>query len=241
MIYQNGAEALPPDQLGEIRFQSRPEAVAERLREAILSGALKPGERLIEQKLAARFHVGQPTLREALKDLEFQGFVRKAPKKATYVTYLSGEDFQKILEVRLALETLAIFRAVRNLTPGVVEELEQCVRGMESSARQLDLASFHKNDMQFHRRIWDLAGNEHLGAALERVAFGLFAFVLLQRQTGNGNEFIASAAQHKRILEGLRTGDANIARQAFLEHTVRYWNEYHHVSVGIEYCRPDQP
>lgn len=233
MIYQSGAEHRTPDHLGEIKFQSRPEAVAEKLREAILSGALKPGERLIEQKLAARFRVGQPTLREALKDLECQGFVRKSPKKATYVTHLTADDFRKILEVRLALETLAVGRAATNLTQAAAVELEDCVGGMESAARDFDLATFHKSDLRFHRRIWDLTGNEHLGTALERVAFGLFAFVLLQRQSGDWGQFLAAAEQHKGILEGLRTGDANIARQAFLEHTVRFWNEYHHVSVGV--------
>jgi len=234
MIYQSGHEDLSCDPLGEIRFQSRPEAVAEKLREAILSGSLKPGERLIEQKLAARFRIGQPTLREALKDLELQGFVRKSPKKATYVTHLTEDDFRNMLEVRLALETVAVGRAADNMTPAAVDELEECVRGLESAARTFYLPAFHRSDLLFHRKLWDLAGNEHLSMALERVAFVLFAFVLLQRDSQNGNnDFVASVEQHKRILEGLRTGDSLLARQAFFEHTVRFWSEYHHVSVGV--------
>ncbi len=214
-----------------IRFQSRPAAVAEQLRKAILTGGLKPGDRLVEQRLAARFGIGQPTLREALKELEMQGFVRKTSQKHTHVTKLSKKDFGEILEVRLALEALAVDRAARRLTPDALAQIEHCADEMESAARRFDLVTFHRNDLLFHRRIWDLAGNEHLGIALERIAFGLFAFVLVQRHDDEGNEFRASATQHKRILDGLRSADPRIARQAFLESTVWFWREYHDIEV----------
>src|SRR5690242_3873992 len=123
MIYQ------PVDSLA-VRFQSRPEAVAEQLRNAILTGSLKPGDRLVEQKLAARFGIGQPTVREALKELEMQGFVRKSSRKHTHVTQLTREDYRKMLEVRLALEPLAIRRAAKSLLKDTEEELEQYVRAM---------------------------------------------------------------------------------------------------------------
>src|SRR5712692_11480047 len=98
--------ALPPtdfsDEVRPIIVQSAPQAAAEAIREAITVGRLKGGQRLVEQKLAASLGIGQPTLREALKELEFQGFVRKSPKKGTYVTELTPEDFRKIQEVRMA-------------------------------------------------------------------------------------------------------------------------------------------
>lgn len=218
--------------LGGIRFQSRPEAVAEQLRQAILTGALKPGCRLLEHQLAARFGIGQPTLREALKDLELQGFVRKTSKKHTHVTQLTNQDFRQLLEVRMSLEALAIDRAARRLTPTAARELEGFVEAMASAAARLDLVKFHNNDLLFHRKIWDLTGNDHLGLALERVAFGLFAFVLVQRRAEDGSDVRAAAGQHKRILEGLRSGDPNVAREAFLENTARFWRDYHGIDVG---------
>lgn len=214
-----------------IRFQSRPEAVAAQLRHAILTGGLKPGDRLVEQKLAARFGIGQPTLREALKDLELEGFVRKTSKRHTLVTRLTKEDYRQILEVRLALEALAIDRAARRLTGEATRDLEKCVEAMEAAAGRVDLAAFHQNDLDFHRRLWELAGNQHLALALERVAFGLFAFVLVERNGDDGAEFRASALQHKGILKGLCSGDPKVARAAFLEETIRFWREYHEVEV----------
>lgn len=239
MIYQRGLERGGlHDRLGEIRFQSRPDAIAEKLREAIMSGALKPGDRLIERKLAARLGVGQPTLREGLRILELQGFVRKRMTKGSYVTQLTGEDFRKILEVRLALEVLAIERAAVRLTAAAAADLTRCVKAMEHAARKFDLAGFHRYDLRFHRRIWELADNEYLGIALERVAFGLFAFVLLQRQPDATNEFLASADQHQRILDGLRTGDSTVARKDFVASTLKFWGEYHHVNLDVTLDRP---
>jgi DNA-binding GntR family transcriptional regulator len=212
--------------------RSLPDVVAQKLREAILSGALKPGERLLEQKLAANFGIGQPTLREALRELELQGFVRKkAPKKGTYVTRLSKEDFRNILEVRMTLEARAIERAAVNWNTEAEAELRRIVEAMEHSAQVFDLASFHKSDIQFHQRIWDLTGNEYLGIALERVAFGLFAFVLLQRPQESRNEFLAAAQQHREIFEGLCSRDPKIAREMFIRSTSRFWSEWHQVHV----------
>src|SRR5262245_50158621 len=129
--------------LSGVQVRSLPAAVAERLREAILAGVLKPGERLIEQKLAGRFGIGQPTLREALKELDLQGFVRKvAPNKGTYVTRLNQEDFRKILEVRMALEVVAIGKAANHWNGQISHELGSIVTRMEAAARKFDLATF---------------------------------------------------------------------------------------------------
>jgi DNA-binding GntR family transcriptional regulator len=217
--------------LARMRFPSLPEAVAQKLRDAILAGQLKPGERLVEQKLAASLGIGQPTLREALKELEFQGFVRKSPKKGTYVTELTTEDFRKIQEVRMALEVVAIEKAAANVTDAALRQLDDLVKTMRSAAQKFDLATFHKSDLAFHRIVWNLTGNEYLGLALERVAFGLFAFVLLQREPSAANEFIASAEQHARIVGGLRTRHPSRARQAFIESTMAFWEKYHQVEV----------
>jgi len=228
------AEISPPQGLRRLRSRSIPEEAAQLLRDAIIAGQLKPGERLVEQKLAASLGIGQPTLREALKELEYQGFVRK---KGTYVTQLTKEDFRQILEVRMTLEVLAIEHAARNMSKEEAQELEEIVRGMESSAQKFDLSAFHKGDLAFHRKVWDLAGNPYLQLALERVAFGLFAFVLLHRDPDSNKEFLASGKQHRQILAGLRSGDPGQARKAFVQSTLKFWKEYHQVGLDEESIR----
>jgi DNA-binding GntR family transcriptional regulator len=214
-----------------LRMKSLPESVAEQMREAILGGQLKPGERLVEQKLATLFGIGQPTVREALKELEYQGFVRKLPNRATYVTDLSTSEMAKMFEVRMALETLAIEKATRNLTPGGLDELQRHLAALDKAAQRMDLSVFHQSDVAFHRVIWDLTGNEHLGTALDRIAFALFAFVLL-KQRDTKESYAASVRQHEQIVAGLATGDPAEATRIFQESTVGYWRQYRHVQIG---------
>lgn len=210
--------------LSAVHMLSVSGAVALKLRKAILDGELKPGERLIEQKLARRFGIGQPTLREALKELEYQGFVRKLPKRGTYVTELSQEDIRKMFEVRMALESVAVYQAAQNLTQTAVHELEEILRSMELAAQKMDLAAYHRTDLAFHTRIWDLSGNEYLRLALERAAFGLFAFVML-RDKDNPSSYSGALEQHRSILRGLCSRDPNLARVTFFESTCKHWKE----------------
>ncbi len=215
----------------KVSYESLPEKIAWRIRRAILAGDLKPGERLIEQKLAAQLDVGQPTLREALKELEIQGFVRKIPNKGTYVTELSKEDYKKNIEVRMTLEVLAVGHASTNLTDKAVLVLEQSVEEMERAAHNMDLQTFHESDLLFHRTIWELADNEYLCLALERITFHLFAYVLLQRPNDVENEFLAAVEQHRQILAGLVSRDPQVARSAFVKATTKFWGEQHRVYV----------
>lgn len=220
--------ALSMSGLRPVKLKSLPESVAEQMREAILRGRLKPGERLVEQKLAALFGIGQPTVREALKELEYQGFIRKLPNRASYVTDMSDSDLEKMFEVRMALETVAIEKATRNLTPAALAALRKHLAAMDKAARSIDLSAFHQSDIAFHRVIWDLTENEHLGAALDRVAFALFAFVLL-KQRKTKESFTASVNQHEKIVQGLATHDPAEASRVFQESTISYWHQYRHL------------
>src|SRR5437773_9826223 len=135
-------EAL--EKLSPVRRPSLPEAVAQKLRDAILVGQLKPGDRLVEQKLAGSLGIGQPTLREALKELEFQGFVRKSPKKGTYVTKVTLDDFRKIQQVRMALEVVAIEKAAVNMTATALAEVARLVAVMRRAGRKFDVGAVYK-------------------------------------------------------------------------------------------------
>jgi len=192
---------------------------------------LKPGERLIEQKLADVFGIGQPTIREALKELEYQGFVRKLPNRATYVTDLSPSDMQKMFEVRMALETLAVERAARNITPSGLANLRQHLQAMARAAEIFDLSSFHQSDVAFHRALWKISGNEHLSATLDRITFALFAFVLLKHHDVKDG-YAAAVKQHQQILNAIATQDPAKASRIFQEVTVGYWRTYRRLPLA---------
>ena len=224
--------AVPKSTLEPLAVRSTVQAAAEWLRDSIMRGDLKPGDRLVEHKLAAALGIGQPTLREALKELELQGFVRKTPKKGTRVTKLTKDDFRDILEVRMALESVAIERAAVRLDADQLAALRACVDGMEVAAGRFDLAEFHRHDVEFHSVLWGAADNDYLSLALERTAFGLFAFVLLQRQPEAASEFLSAVKQHRTILEGLESGKPETARRVFVDSTLEFWNANHDLDAS---------
>ena len=213
---------------GRLHIQTAPEAAAQALREAIISGELRGGDRIVEQKWAGRLGIGQPTLREALNELVHQGLLRKLPQRGTYVAQLSPEDYRLIQEVRIPLETIAVGKAAQNLTPEAEEELSALVTSMTgTSMAPTEVKNFHDCDVAFHRKIWDLAGNPYLRDTLESISFRLFVFSVVGRWAGNPKAFgerIAAVQQHLAILEGLRSRNSETARRVFVKHTVEYWN-----------------
>jgi len=213
---------------GALMIQSAPQAAAQAIREAIISGTLRGGDRIVELKWATLLGIGQPTLREALQELEHQGLVRKFQQRGTYVTQLSPEDYRLIQEVHIPLEAIAVGKAAENLTPEAEKELTTIVNAMAGQGmNDLDVKNFHDCDVAFHRKIWELAGNEYLRDALEAITFRLFVFSVVGRWPDNPNalsERLAAVQEHLGILEGLRTRDKNLARQAFVKQTVQYWN-----------------
>ncbi|MBN9615278.1 MAG: hypothetical protein BGO25_02450 [Acidobacteriales bacterium 59-55] len=226
----------PKSNTGQLNIPTAPQAAAQAIRESIISGELSGGDRIIEQKWAARLGIGQPTLREALNELTHQGLLRKVPARGTYVTQLSPEDYRLIQEVRIPLEAIAIGKAAENLTPEADAELTALVAAMTGTGMAAtDVRHFHDCDVAFHRRIWELAGNEYLRDTLEAVTFRLFVFSVVGRWPGNSNalnERIAAVQQHLSILEGLRSRNKQIARQVFIKQTVHYWNTQYGLEIN---------
>ena len=192
-----------------------------------------PGSASSNRNSRLGFGIGQPTVREALRELEIQGFVRRLHNRGTYVTQLSAEEYRQTHEVRMILESLAMERAAPNVSTKALRELEQSLDRLAIAARQPDPAGYHRSDMDFHRVIWKLTGNDCLFQTLERVTFGLFAFALLGCPSdGVRPDLLAAIEQHRTILDGLRTRDPAIARETFVHATLQFWKEQHHVEIA---------
>src|SRR5262245_63895588 len=106
---------------------SKKARVVASLKEAILSGLIQSGEQLVEGKIAQQFGVGQGLIREALIELEHQGFVIRTPFSGTQVPKLGVDDAQQIFAIRIRLEPLAVELAGQNATPKQLAQLENLV------------------------------------------------------------------------------------------------------------------
>jgi DNA-binding GntR family transcriptional regulator len=193
---------------------SKRDQVVRAMKDAILSGTIQPGASIVESKIAQQLGAGIPLIREALIELEHQGFVQRTPYKGTSVTKLSPLDVRNIFALRVELEALAIEWARPNITESDVEDLREVIRKMEDAARALDLPRFYENDLAFHRKIWRLSGNPYLAHTLERLVVPLFAFFLM-KTSRHQDSYIESACTHARIVEAIPTASPTELREIF--------------------------
>ena len=200
---------------------SKRDQVVSSFKEAILSGIIQPGEAIVESKVAQQLGAGIPLIREALIELEHQGYVQKVPYKGTTVTKLERREVEKIFRLRTELESLAIEWARENVTPADVEDLRGITAKMKEGAQALDLDQFYQNDLAFHRKLWEVSGNEYLVECLERIVAPLFAFFLMKDRRER-ESYLFSAAQHEKIVEALpRLSGAKL--RALMRNTVSDW------------------
>src|SRR5229473_1481645 len=191
---------------------SKKNQVVQAIKEAILSGSISPGDQIVESKIAHELGSGIPLVREALIELEHQGFVQKTPYKGTTVTKLGPKEIREIFQLRVELEALAMEWAKENVTPAVIKELQKLISRMAQSAAELDLDQFYQCDLEFHRRLWTLSGNSYLADVLERVVVPLFAFFVMKTRRER-ESYIESAAMHGKIVEALTSKNASELRE----------------------------
>jgi DNA-binding GntR family transcriptional regulator len=196
--------------------------VSELIKDAILTGKLQAGDRIVEMKLAADLGVGTTAVREALFELEAQGFVTRLTNKGTFVTKLSKEDVAQILRVRRELEGLAVQLLEERATSQDIDSMRHIVEEMRSFARANDLQGFYRADLEFHRTIWELSGNRHLAKALDITVVPLFAFFIMKNPSDSVSQLLDSAEWHGRVVEAIANKEK--AREC-MESALRYFNE----------------
>jgi DNA-binding GntR family transcriptional regulator len=200
---------------------SKRDQVVASFKEAILSGVIQPGETIVESKIAQQLGAGVPLVREALIELEHQGYVQKVPYKGTTVTKLERREVEKIFRLRAELESLAIEWARENVTPEDIVDLRGITVKMKEGAQAHNLDQFYQNDLAFHRKLWEMSGNEYLVECLERIVAPLFAFFLMKDRRP-GESYLFSAAQHEKIVEALpRLSGAKL--RALMRNSVSEW------------------
>ena len=196
--------------------------VSELIKSAILSGKLEPGDRIVEMKLAADLGVGTTAVREALFELEAQGFVTRLTNKGTFVTELSKDDVAQILSVRRELEGLAVQLLEQRATEKDIALLRGIVGEMREAARHSNLQNFYRSDLEFHRTIWALSGNRHLAKALDITVVPLFAFFIMKNPSDSVSQLLESADWHGRVVEAIANRED---ARACMESALRFFNE----------------
>lgn len=180
--------------------------VAQFIRDAILSGKLESGDRIVELKLAKDLGIGTTAVREALFELESLGFVTRIISKGTFVTRLTAEDVAQIFEVRQQLEGLAVELVQKRLTGADVALLQKHGDEMKAAALENDPHRFYRADLEFHRAIWRLSGNRYLARSLDLLVVPLFTFFIMKHRRLQGGDLLSSVERHLDVVRALREG-----------------------------------
>lgn len=190
--------------------------IRDRLLSRIMTGTLKPGDRLVELKIAGEMATSQAPVREALRELEAMGVVETLRNKGARVRVISDEELRQIYDVRAQLEGYASELAARNgdtLKAG----LEACVAKMRKAARKGDSMAFADHNMAFHRVIVEGSGNSVLLGMWETLNVKMRTMVNVARSSRN---LMDLAESHLPIVEAIAAGDGGQAHDAAKQHVL---------------------
>ena len=187
--------------------------LADLLRTEITNGALPPGGRIVEGIWAARFGVAQASIREAINILAQEGFVTKKSGRSARVVHLSHQDVTQLYQLRGAFEGLAASLAASahaDLSP-----LHFAGDGMREAATAGHREALLDCDLQFHLHLCEAARNPFLLEHARRVLLPFFAFVRMRVAAGQQQTSVWSKdlEAHQRIIDLIREGEGDIARQ----------------------------
>lgn len=192
---------------------SLPEFVARRFLQAVHSGALAPGERIIEANLASRLGVSRGSLREALKTLEAERLVERRSGRGMFVTEVSVDRALQMIVMRATLEGLAARLLAARASPALIAPLEEQHRRIRESAAAGRTAEWRDLDWQFHEMVCEASGNEFLHRSW--VSISNLVRMFLHRHPSYEREAGDVLRNHDRLLAVLRAGDPDKADATF--------------------------
>ena len=171
------------------------------LREAILKGELKPGERLMELQLAAKLGVSRTPIREAIRMLEQEGLAVTIPRKGAEVAKMTEKDMEDVLQIREALDELAAKIACEQISEEQLEELVATMHEFEESTKTDNVKKIAEADVKFHDIIYQATGNPKLVNMLNNLREQMYRYRV--EYLKDENNYPTLMKEHKDIVEGL--------------------------------------
>jgi DNA-binding GntR family transcriptional regulator len=192
--------------------------IAERLRSAILSGLFGPGERLREEALANAMGVSRGPIREAFVQLEREGLIVIRRNRGAYVAQLSREDLDEVYTLRVAIERLAVQRAVQFATETDISGMQLVVDDIAlRMARGITEQEAAELDLQFHDLIYVAARHRRLHDTWNTIRQQIH-ILLLNRNVAHGDFREMVASSHQVILDAVRARDEVLAVDLTMDH-----------------------
>ena len=198
--------------LEPLRTPSVVEGVVAAIREAITEQRYKPGEHLVERRVAAELGVSTIAIREAFSQLAEEGLVERRPRRGTHVTAMSYTALREITRVRIALEELVVELAIENWSPEARADVQSIVDEMASAVRRRDTDELFDLDNQFHEKFWHIAASETLLEVSANLRGRIRRFLLAADKSLRPDELEVMIAAHQAWLDAVDSGDLDWAK-----------------------------
>ena len=180
-LHVNSDEYLP---LRDVVFNT--------LRQAILTGEMKPGERLMEIHLANKLGVSRTPIREAIRKLELEGLVIMIPRRGAEVAQITWKNLKDVLEVRKALDVLAIELACERMTQEELQKLCKACEAFKDATKNGDLRKIAESDVALHDIIVYSTRNNRLIQLVNNLSEQMYRYRF---------EYIKDVSQHERLVK----------------------------------------
>lgn len=187
------------------------EKILETIRDAIMNGTLKPGEKVAEPELAERFGISRTPIREAFRQLESEGYLTVIPRKGAVVVSFSPKDIEDFYAIKSILEGYAAHCACKNLSDKEIDRLAAINEKLRQLAEDKDIKNFFKVHNEFHILFRKAADNEKLDEMINGLVskFQRLRYASLSKP----GRMKASVQEHVKIIEAFRARNAERAEQ----------------------------
>lgn len=199
------------------------DVVFQTIRQGILHGVLPPGQRLMEIQLAKHLGVSRTPVREALRMLELEGLVVTVPRHGAEVAEITQKDLQDVLEVRCALEALAVDLASVAITEEELQSLRTNTDKFERLIEAGDISALAACDVKFHDIIFSATRNNRLVQLLNNLSEQMYRYRLEYLKDKEVHPVLLQ--EHKEIIEHLENRDTTKAKEVITLHINKQYED----------------
>ena len=186
------------------------------LRDKILNEEYTQGQKLNEVALSKELNISRTPIREALKQLELEGLVKSIPNKGVCVGGVSHRDIDDMLEIRYALEGLAIQLAIERINDEELEKIKEVYDLMEFYAEKGDQEKFNEINIAFHEAIYRCTQSKYFEQLLTDINY--YIHVTSRHSIRQPDRLISAAQEHREIYEAILARDKDLAKEKIQNH-----------------------
>ena len=214
--HQYSVKSKAAEAMEILRTQSLTTIVLQELERMILSGELKPGDRINEKALAAQQSVSRGPIREACRRLEQAGLVEIVVNRGVFVRKLNPKDAADLCDIKASLASLNGRALAISITEDQLAKLREMVAEMEELARVGDVEAYYPRNVAFHEIMLEFTGNTRLIDMCRSIDKELYLFKRKSMLVGPALD--RSVAEHRQIITTLENRDAEKAAAIFWQH-----------------------